>query len=136
MTCGQAVQALQVLARFADYDFPADAGRLRFGVARTFAALRSVPEVIAAEAARQAAIRHHGKDDGKGQVRVLPEALAAFLAEYAPVAEQEIELTVTKLPAQVMDFAPPGVTPNDLIPLIEFLEDEKTLPFLVPLMAD
>jgi hypothetical protein len=120
--CGQALVALEVLAHFAAHDFPSDQGRLRFAVARAFAALRSVPEVVACDAARQAAARHHGKE-ADGKIQVPPENVAAFIAEYGPVADEEIELRIAKLPAAVAEFVPPGVTPNDLIPLMPFIEE-------------
>ena len=123
---GRTTQALEVLSRFGNYGFPADQGRLRFAVARTFAALCADPNVIACEKSRQAAINHHGKPNEKGEMAIHPgdpSAWAEFLAEYGPIADTEVEIHVPKIPATIVDCVPPGITPNDLISIMPFIED-------------
>ena len=123
-SCGLAVQAVQILARFAVYKYPADQSLLAWAVARTFAALRSDPSVIAADQVRLAAIKRYGKDSGDGSTNVPLDLLPAFLAEYQPVADQTIELHIPKLPDGLTKFLPDdGATPNELTALLPFIQE-------------
>jgi hypothetical protein len=126
LTVGRAIEAWHLLAHFAAQEYPGQ-GRLKFAVSRTVAALGSDPAIIAGDKARVAAIRHHGVPDKDGNVTGVwphqPAAWEAFWAEYGPVAEQEMDITVPELPAAIEDFVPPGV--GSLVALLPFVESEK-----------
>lgn len=111
-------QAKEILQRLADAKFPA---RLAFSIGRLRAELNASSDLAGVEAARRAAIRNYGEDDGKGSIRVTQQNWPAFFAEYAAEAERRIALTILPLPLAILDHAP-DVTPAEMAALIPFLE--------------
>jgi len=135
LTVGKAVEAVRTLAQFATYDLPHERGfsvewsRLKFAISRTFAALCAEPCIIAGEKAHNEAIAHNALTDSTGKKMTgvwphQPEAWAAFLAEWTPVAAQEMDITIPPLPACIQNYCPPGVVPNQLVSLLPFIGEE------------
>lgn len=103
------------LQKLSAASFPA---KEAFALAKALAKLRSNADVIATDEARRACATRHGKDNGQGQTVVPPENFAAFIAEYEPIASQEIELDIEPLPLSILDHAP-EMTPEDMLALMD-----------------
>ena len=80
------------------------------------------PEYRALQAKKFEIIQKHGvqADDGSWSV-VDPEKIAAFLAEWKPIAEDEIEVSTPTIKIEV--FGDTAMDPAHFGPLLPFMED-------------
>ena len=106
---GVAVQMLLSLQKLGNTSYPA---REAFLIAKVQSILRSNPDVVATDAARVSAMKLHGSEQGE-QVTFSKDGLAKFLADYEPIADQDLEIDLPKLPLSILDRAP-EMTPNEM----------------------
>ena len=116
---GQALQALQALQRLGSAPL---AARDAFAIARATARLLAVPEIVATEAARMAAVRSHGKQVG-GNYTVPPECMEAFVAEFQPIALRPVSLPGIRIPLSALEAAP-AITPAEMMVLDPLLDED------------
>ena len=116
MRAGELIDMYQALERIAQQKVPA---RAAYWVSRLMVKLR--PEFEAFDAQHNAMAIKHGKDMGNGQFKVQPgESMQAFLAEYQPVAETEIEVDVQPIKIEV--FGEAELAPADLMCIDKLIE--------------
>ena len=109
LKAGVAVQMLLSLQKLGNTSYPA---REAFLIAKIQSILRSNPDVVATDAARMSAMKLHGSEKD-GQLTVSGDGLAKFLADYEPIADQDLEIDLPKLPLSILDRAP-EMTPNEM----------------------
>ena len=114
---GQALQALELLQRWATAPFPA---KDAYQIGRLTARLRMNPDLMAADQARATAVRKFGVEKD-GQISVPADKFQQFVDEYGPVANSTCELEMYQLPVSILEYAPP-ITPADMMTLEPFLE--------------
>jgi len=119
MPAGQALQALQTLQRLGSAPL---AARDAFAIARATARLLAVPEIVATEAARMAAVRSHGKQVGENYT-VPPECMEAFVAEFQPIALRPVRLSGIRIPLSALEAAP-AITPAEMMVLDPLLDED------------
>ena len=119
---GTALTLAQAAQKLSAVNYPAKDAR-RLGL--LLALLRAHPEVIATEMARANSIRLHGKESPKdsGNYTVPPNMLGAFLADYAPVANKDIEMDLPRLPLSILERAP-EMTPEEMAAMEPLWEPE------------
>lgn len=111
------LQAHEALGRMAGQKMPA---RAAYWVSRLSAKLRV--EYGVAEDKRRELVRKHGVEDEKKNVRVLPEKMPDFMADWQPIAESEIEVEVQPIRLEV--FGGADLAPRDLEALDGLVNDE------------
>jgi hypothetical protein len=113
---GQLLNASTALQKLSQAVYPA---KIAFAISKNIARVNSCPDVAACEAARQATIRRLGVTDDQGNVTVPPAAMAAFQAEFQPIAMGLIELDITPIPLSALEHAP-AMSPVDMMALEPF----------------
>lgn len=97
---GVAHQALQSLMKVAALKLPS---RLSFVVSRNLNRLQSNADVRAYDAARVEIGKKHADDPNATGQLTFEHDLAGFLAELNPIASEEIEVEVLRLPLALLD---------------------------------
>ena len=117
---GLALQALQTLQKMSSANFPAmDA----FRIAKLTAMLSANPDVLAADKTRLALFQKYGEEkDGRITIPS-PARQIEFAAEFGPVAEQQITLSLALLPLSILEHAP-EMTPGEMQALSTFLTED------------
>jgi hypothetical protein len=122
MTAGHATQVLQVLHKLLLVE--SMSANEVFRVADWLEVLSADSTVAATERTRVLMLKKHGEPTADGSGVTLPPArMAAFVAEFGPIANKHVEFDLNPLPRLVLSHLPKP-TPADILALRPFLARE------------